>query len=245
MSSHRVSRNEPCPCGSGKKYKQCCYRKNFTFEEDSNGTIRRSMPISDGLASMLQDHVDSLGSDHDPNALLFEGINLEHAEFEMVRNMQKAGINPAIIYAFQETGMLISEANLDRISKKDLDLWQSKIEEFHHKNSAAPDSNKFPIGTTAMYGPNDTQTTKIVAGVILHPTADPIIERFVGSDVMTDTKVQAAILEFFGQFEVKSVVASGGNIGCPHEEGEDFPVGGNCPFCPYWKGKQGSGAIDF
>ena len=22
--SHKVGRNEPCPCGSGKKYKQCC-----------------------------------------------------------------------------------------------------------------------------------------------------------------------------------------------------------------------------
>lgn len=30
-------------------------------------------------------------------------------------------------------------------------------------------------------------------------------------------------------------------MGCPHEEGEDFPVGENCPFCPFWKGKQGSG----
>ena len=23
-----VGRNEPCPCGSGKKYKQCCGKKN-------------------------------------------------------------------------------------------------------------------------------------------------------------------------------------------------------------------------
>jgi preprotein translocase subunit SecA len=24
----RVGRNDPCPCGSGKKYKQCCMRKS-------------------------------------------------------------------------------------------------------------------------------------------------------------------------------------------------------------------------
>ena len=24
--SQKVGRNEPCPCGSGKKYKQCCGR---------------------------------------------------------------------------------------------------------------------------------------------------------------------------------------------------------------------------
>jgi preprotein translocase subunit SecA len=26
-ASDRVGRNDPCPCGSGKKYKQCCGRK--------------------------------------------------------------------------------------------------------------------------------------------------------------------------------------------------------------------------
>lgn len=24
VSSHKVGRNDPCPCGSGKKYKKCC-----------------------------------------------------------------------------------------------------------------------------------------------------------------------------------------------------------------------------
>ncbi|HPQ79810.1 MAG TPA: SEC-C metal-binding domain-containing protein [Candidatus Dojkabacteria bacterium] len=23
----KVGRNDPCPCGSGKKYKKCCYPK--------------------------------------------------------------------------------------------------------------------------------------------------------------------------------------------------------------------------
>ncbi|HEY2587148.1 MAG TPA: hypothetical protein VGI81_15480 [Tepidisphaeraceae bacterium] len=27
--------------------------------------------------------------------------------------------------------------------------------------------------------------------------------------------------------------------GCPHEEGIDFPLGQECPFCPFWHGKQG------
>jgi uncharacterized protein len=26
--SERVGRNDPCPCGSGKKYKNCCLEKN-------------------------------------------------------------------------------------------------------------------------------------------------------------------------------------------------------------------------
>ncbi len=26
-SADKIGRNDPCPCGSGKKYKQCCERK--------------------------------------------------------------------------------------------------------------------------------------------------------------------------------------------------------------------------
>jgi uncharacterized protein YecA (UPF0149 family) len=27
LAEVRVGRNDPCPCGSGKKYKKCCWRK--------------------------------------------------------------------------------------------------------------------------------------------------------------------------------------------------------------------------
>ena len=46
------------------------------------------------------------------------------------------------------------------------------------------------------------------------------------------------------QHGVKQVAMSRGNMGCPHEEGEDFPHGEDCPFCPFWKGKQGSNRRD-
>ena len=36
--------------------------------------------------------------------------------------------------------------------------------------------------------------------------------------------------------EVRQVAMSEGNVGCPHEEGEDFRNGRDCPF---WKGKPG------
>jgi len=28
QSSHKPGRNDPCPCGSGKKYKKCCMRQS-------------------------------------------------------------------------------------------------------------------------------------------------------------------------------------------------------------------------
>ena len=111
------------------------------------------------------------------------------------------------------------------------------------KNEQTPEV-KFPIGTVALYGPDDKKTTKIAAGVILEEGAEVIIERWVGSDVKESPKVQREIKEFFDKHGVKSVVVADANIGCPHEEGDDFPEGEDCPFCPFWKGKQGSGAVE-
>jgi hypothetical protein len=62
----------------------------------------------------------------------------------------------------------------------------------------------------------------------------------MATDVTTSPKVRREMREFFEQHGVKSVAVSEGNMGCPHEEGEDFPDGDDCPFCPFWAGKQGS-----
>ena len=103
---------------------------------------------------------------------------------------------------------------------------------------------QYPIGTVAMYGPDDKTTTKIAAGVILHDGAEAIMQRWVATDVTTNPKVQRELKDFFLQHGVKQVAMSQGNMGCPHEEGEDFPHGEDCPFCPFWKGKQGSNRKD-
>src|ERR1019366_3605196 len=149
--TERIGRNDPCPCGSGKKFKKCCYGESQTGEET------------------------------DPY----------HA----------AAMSKAI---------------------------------------PGKSTSKYPIGTVALYGPNDQITTKIVAGVIKRDGAEPILERWMGTNVMDNPKVKRQMQEFFKKYGVNSVVATDRNIGCPHEEGDDFPHGEDCPFCPFWKAKQGS-----
>jgi hypothetical protein len=148
MSRKRISRNDPCPCGSGKKYKNCCSGKGFEWQEDEAGPLDRHP-----------------------------------------RTREQA---------------------------------------------------EYPVGTVAFYGPDDRRTTKIAAGVIEREGAEPILKRWVGTDVTTSPKAQQELQEFFRQHGVRSVGMSDGNMGCLHEEGEDFPLGEDCPFCPFWKGKQGS-----
>jgi hypothetical protein len=100
------------------------------------------------------------------------------------------------------------------------------------------------IGTVAYYGPDDKVTTKIATAVIRHEEAEPVLKRWVGTDVTTSPEVQKELQESFQEHGVRSVALSEGNMGCPPEEGEDFPAGEDCPFCPLWKGKQGSNRRD-
>jgi hypothetical protein len=53
---------------------------------------------------------------------------------------------------------------------------------------------------------------------------------------------QRDVGHFWGILETRPYMRA--RLGCPHEEGEDFPHGEDCPFCPFWKGKQGSSRRD-
>lgn len=100
---------------------------------------------------------------------------------------------------------------------------------------------KYPMGTVAWYGPDDKTPTKIAAGVFRDATTvEPIIERWVSTTIGNDPVIAEQVRKFFAQHGVKTVVVSDGILGCPHEEGMDFPEGEDCPLCPFWAGKQGS-----
>jgi hypothetical protein len=242
MSHKKISRNASCPCGSGKKYKHCCYGKSFDYVEDDEGTVSKSIPISPDMREILTEQhrkfVEKFGREPGPeDKVCFDTPHPEQVEHMTVQAMKEAGIDPAIIYAYEKTGRLITEDNQHLLSEADLDEWNAAIEEYETRDRKPPE---FPVGTVALYGPDDKKTTKIAAGVILHDGAKAIIERWVATDVTTNPKVQKELREFFKKHGVKSVAMSEGNMGCPHEEGKDFPHGEDCPFCPFWKGKQGS-----
>jgi hypothetical protein len=247
MPRKKVSRNAPCPCGSGKKYKKCCWGKGFDWEEDEGGNLYKSTPISPEMKEVLeqqrQKFIDKYGREPGPNDLVFPDLpHPEHLEHMMVEDMKAAGLDPAFIYAFEKTGLLVTEQNQQLIPDKDLAEWDAAIAEYEAKHRKPKQPPQYPLGTVALYGPDDKTTTKIAAGVIFHESAEPIIKRWVSTNVMDNPKVQQELREFFTQHGVKSVAMNEGNMGCPHEEGLDFPQGEDCPFCPFWKGKQGSRA---
>jgi hypothetical protein len=46
--------------------------------------------------------------------------------------------------------------------------------------------------------------------------------------------VNEAVLRFMEEHAAKSVVGVDRIIGCPHEEGVDYPEGQSCPQCLFW-----------
>lgn len=98
----------------------------------------------------------------------------------------------------------------------------------------------YPVGTVAFYGPDDRTVTKVVAAVVLDEEgAVADMRKWFGARLDEDERAARDAASFFGGHPVRSVVCSDGIIGCPHEEGADFPLGGDCPHCPFWAGRQG------
>jgi hypothetical protein len=59
----------------------------------------------------------------------------------------------------------------------------------------------------------------------------------VESDLRTDAAIRKENVDFIESHSVKSVVVTDRIIGCPHEEGANYPDGRTCPSCPFWSNR--------
>jgi hypothetical protein len=129
----RLSRNAPCPCGSGKKYKHCCIGKDFDWIEMPDGNVGRRMQVSPEMAEALEDikaiQLERFG--YLPEKI-FEGAPpLEHLEHWTVEAMKKGGVEPALIYAFEKTdGLLLNTRNENKCPDTDIAAWEAAIDEY-------------------------------------------------------------------------------------------------------------------
>ncbi len=98
----------------------------------------------------------------------------------------------------------------------------------------------YPLATMAFYGPDDQVASKVAVGVLPSEQAGvSVLERWFSDegDVRVDPRVEAEVIDFIKGQGVKTVVIADAIMGCPHEEGIDYPHGASCPTCPYWAGR--------
>ena len=112
---------------------------------------------------------------------------------------------------------------------------EKSAEQFFHKNFRNQ-PNGFPIATIAYYGSDDETATKVAVGIVDNHNEVIELKRWAvrALDVRIDRAINNEILAFIKEYDVKSVAMVGRIIGCPHEEGIDYPDGSTCPQCPYW-----------
>src|SRR5262249_60068556 len=88
----------------------------------------------EALEQLRQAFVAKHGREPGPDDLLFPDMpHPEHLEAMMVEDMRAAGLDPAFIYAFEKTGLLVTEQNQHLIPDEDLAEWDAAIEEYERK----------------------------------------------------------------------------------------------------------------
>ncbi len=102
----------------------------------------------------------------------------------------------------------------------------------------------YPIATVALYGPTAQRASKVAVAIFLKQSDEPdFLQHWFSpdesADVRYDPDIDSEMVAFIRKYEVRSVVMTNSIIGCPHEEGVDYPEGQKCPQCPFWANREG------
>ena len=99
---------------------------------------------------------------------------------------------------------------------------------------------KYPLATISAYGSDNTRATKLVVGILgragqKYPSELRSWSSDTG-DVRNDRVIAAEVADWLRSQGIKDTLSYDRIIGCPHEEGIDYPMGRSCPRCPFWAG---------
>ena len=98
----------------------------------------------------------------------------------------------------------------------------------------------YPVATVAFYGPDSSRASKVAVGIVRSRGMEPtemMRKTAVTGDVRRDPVIGDEVVAFIRRSGAGSVVITDGILGCPHEEGIDYPEGQACPRCPYWRNR--------
>jgi hypothetical protein len=140
MGQTPFPRNERCPCGSGDKYKRCCFTKGFQYYvDDETGDVVRIVPLGDEarteveglLAKQREKFIAKFGREPGPDDPIFFDLDEDALRENAASAMREAGISPALIYAYEETGLIVTAENRCLIPTAELREFDSKVREYY------------------------------------------------------------------------------------------------------------------
>lgn len=68
---------------------------------------------------------------------LSQPVDADEQRAAIVATLRTVGVRPALVYAFERTGLLVTTENRKLISASDLDEWEDAIAEYEEKHPGA------------------------------------------------------------------------------------------------------------
>lgn len=139
--------NEFCPCGSGKKYRNCCKNKNMVYYKTKNeGEYIKSVPIHPEVEKAFKEekarHKRLFGREVSQNAYVAEGI-IEGDFEKMLKMLKRAGmVDNAWLYAVNKTGLMLSAANKNQVSDMEIKSFKEAMKEYKKAMRSNPKKKK-------------------------------------------------------------------------------------------------------
>lgn len=138
-------KKSPCPCGSGKKYRQCCANKSFKFVY-RDGRLQKVTPVGRDVMEAVEQARRAFrakfGREYragdplffDPDADTPRPMDLEKFRRAVVVGMREAGVDPAHIYAFEQSGYFVTQENRGLIPDAGLREWDAAVERWRSRH---------------------------------------------------------------------------------------------------------------
>lgn len=123
------SRNEPCPCGSGNKFKKCCGAPKTTTVYDSPYRTFADM-YNEEQKEAERAFVKQWGFNPSPAQLMtFMEGDSDALKAEIIQGLGKLSSDPKFAYAVEKLDMLITPKNQKLVTAEVRAAWDAAIEE--------------------------------------------------------------------------------------------------------------------
>jgi hypothetical protein len=131
------ARNQRCPCGSRRLFRNCCIVKRFRWESDGEGGWDRIVPLTeeaiDAFDQMKEQFIQVFGREPGPDdhvSPLAYVTDSESMIDEWVKAGKKVGADPALLYATRRTGLIVVEGYTDLVPEQRLREWEAAVREY-------------------------------------------------------------------------------------------------------------------
>lgn len=138
--------NEKCPCGSGKKYKDCCKNKEIKYYYKDKNTYTKSMHLNEESKDIMfitkNQFKDIFGRPPGDDDFMISGVLSNELE-RAVRKMKLEKVLPNdYLYAYDRTGIMLSPYNYNMFSDIEIEQFENARKEYNDLMQADISDNR-------------------------------------------------------------------------------------------------------